>query len=366
MTVGNIGFFDLGGETLNQPRNSYLFTLTQSSRIVIHWSGRYGETLERLPRSKELVFSTLARIRKQRKMREGVTVHAEQNLPIRKGSGASAAARSAAQLGLAHLIGPPPDRLKIIAEVAKEEGHWDNIAACVLGGFVYVPSEEKIIRHTPIPNLEELVIIPPLEKASTDVLRRAISTYHIDSQTAVEAVEKAGLVFVATGSLACEHKTLSRLVSEVTRNIPARLPLMQVKNAESAIVFAKRLVLRLSEFGKRTWDKDERVRSFGLGSINDSTHTRARAEIGAYGPYKHDEFLELSKRILKHGGYLRISGAGPNHIIAYDRGRVSEDMLMRVEEEERDFWSTRGFKGKDITFHRAKPSAIGARVTVSS
>jgi len=364
MTVGNVGFFDVGGEALDQPRNRYLFTLTQTSGIAIHYSGAYGELLRALPKSKELVFSTMLRIKKR--MRQGFTVHVEQNLPVRKGSGASAAARSAVRLALSELIGPRVGRLDIVAQVAREEGHWDNVAACILGGFVYIPSEQKVIRHGPIPDLEELVVIPPVEKASTDLLRRSIADYRVRSETAVEALEKAGIVFVSTGSLNCERKMIRRLVHEVTQDIPSTLRLMETKNEESVVNLAKKLLLRLNGFAKCTQPREERLRSFGLGSINDFTHTQARADIGAYGPYKHYEFLELSKRILKHGGYLRISGAGPNHIIAYDGGKVTPHELLSIKEEEYAFWEAKGFNRMDLKFLHTRPSRIGARVTVSS
>ncbi len=65
-----------------------------------------------------------------------VTLHIENDIPIGKGLGSSAAALTAGVVIADHILGLHWKPLRILDEAARIEGHPDNVAACVLGSIV--------------------------------------------------------------------------------------------------------------------------------------------------------------------------------------------------------------------------------------
>ncbi len=101
----------------------------------------------------------------------------ENQIPIGKGCGSSAAARLAGIALAVHFGRLGWDESKIVGEAARREQHPDNAAACWMGGLVVVrmsdESEAQIARVTPKGKWPLLLAVPK-ESLSTEEARRVL------------------------------------------------------------------------------------------------------------------------------------------------------------------------------------------------
>lgn len=100
---------------------------------------------------------------------DGLTFHVRSDIPLAAGLGSSAACIVAGLAAADHLyeLDAP------IFELARElEGHPDNVAAAIHGGFVVCAGDEPV-RFDPVPGLEPVLVIPP-ERVSTEAARAAL------------------------------------------------------------------------------------------------------------------------------------------------------------------------------------------------
>ena len=74
--------------------------------------------------------------RGQKKPLPPINLRIENDIPIGKGLGSSAAALTAGVVVANQLLGLHWSRLRVLEEAARIEGHPDNVAACVLGAVV--------------------------------------------------------------------------------------------------------------------------------------------------------------------------------------------------------------------------------------
>lgn len=108
---------------------------------------------------------------------DGIAFRLRQGIPLARGLGSSAAAIVAGLVAADHLfeLALPPEEMLIRAE--ELEGHPDNVAAALCGGFVICgrDAEGKLsaARFDPPDGLEGVVVIPA-EEVSTELAREAI------------------------------------------------------------------------------------------------------------------------------------------------------------------------------------------------
>ena len=117
-----------------------------------------------------------------------VTFHVRSEIPIAAGLGSSAAAIVAGLAAADHMyeLDAP------LFEHARDlEGHPDNVAAALLGGFVICP-EGQPVRFDPAPGLEAVLVIPP-GSVSTAEARRAMAD-DLPIEDAVHNVAHASLL----------------------------------------------------------------------------------------------------------------------------------------------------------------------------
>jgi homoserine kinase len=104
----------------------------------------------------------------------GLRVCCANNIPQGRGLGSSAAAIVAAVVAAAELTGDDrTDRAELLALAAEIEGHPDNVAACLLGGFTVAwtdGGQAHGVRLEPVPTIEVLVFVPP-DGLSTETAR---------------------------------------------------------------------------------------------------------------------------------------------------------------------------------------------------
>ncbi|HYI92735.1 MAG TPA: homoserine kinase [Bryobacteraceae bacterium] len=76
-----------------------------------------------------------------------VELHIQNDIPLGKGLGSSAAALTAGVVIADSLLGLHWKKLRILDEAAKIEGHPDNVAACVLGSIVTSAIDSGGVAH---------------------------------------------------------------------------------------------------------------------------------------------------------------------------------------------------------------------------
>jgi homoserine kinase len=102
------------------------------------------------------------------------TIGGVNRIPIERGLGSSAAA-AVAGVSLANAalgLGLEPTHVLEIA--AGLEGHPDNAAAAVFGGFTMVLDDQVVARFDPDPDLRPAVFVPADARVSTEAARRAL------------------------------------------------------------------------------------------------------------------------------------------------------------------------------------------------
>jgi homoserine kinase len=92
---------------------------------------------------------------------DALTLRCVNRIPHGRGLGSSAAAIVAGVLAAFELTGTPPDQAKVLRIAAGIEGHPDNVAACVYGGFTIAWGHGNAVRLDPHPALSAVAFVPP-------------------------------------------------------------------------------------------------------------------------------------------------------------------------------------------------------------
>jgi homoserine kinase len=142
--------------------------------------------------------------KKTRAPRFGVDLNLSGDVPIARGLGSSVTARLGCVAGLNALAGSPLDRQGLLEVVAALEGHPDNAAPAVFGGFTaagFVGSDVRCIR-VPLPSQIRLVtLIPDFEVSTPEARKRVPQTF--SKADTIHILNRASLVTAAfaTGRL---------------------------------------------------------------------------------------------------------------------------------------------------------------------
>lgn len=202
---------------------------------------------------------------------DGIAFRLREGIPLTRGLGSSAAAIVAGLFAADHLYELALSREEMLARATELEGHPDNVAAAIYGGFVICGREDggapSAARFDPPDGLEGLAVIPA-EEVSTERAREAI---------------------------------------------PAEVPLA---DAVANVAAASRLVL-----GLRSADLDLVARG-----LADRIHQPRRREL-------YPRSMELVDAATELGALgATISGAGPTVLVWttwQDAGKVSEELKRR-------------------------------------
>lgn len=134
----------------------------------------------------------------------GLQVEYHGELPVGRGLGLSAVLRVGALIGANRLLGDPltPDEVLLVA--TELEGHADNVAPALFGGFQVVVQDGCGVSRVELPlppDLEAVVLLPDLDMP-TDESRKLLPR-QISRADAVYNVGRAALLVaaVATGRL---------------------------------------------------------------------------------------------------------------------------------------------------------------------
>jgi homoserine kinase len=109
-------------------------------------------------------------------------------IPVAAGLGSSAAAIVAGLVAADHMFELAADLLPLAAEI---EGHPDNVAAALHGGFVIV-SEGRAESFDPPPGLEGVIAVPPGQVATAEA--RAVMPAEVPIEEAVHNTAHASML----------------------------------------------------------------------------------------------------------------------------------------------------------------------------
>jgi homoserine kinase len=153
----------------------------------------------------------------------GLRVAVGGNIPVGRGLGASAVLRVGAVMGANIVLGEPfgqDDVLKIATEL---EGHADNVAPALLGGFqVVVWTGERVV-HVGVPLPEALrcvLFVPELDMPTGE--SRKLLPRHLERRDAIHNVGRTALL---VASLATGRVDTLALATQDVLHQPARAQL---------------------------------------------------------------------------------------------------------------------------------------------
>jgi homoserine kinase len=123
---------------------------------------------------------------------DGLAFHVRSQIPAAAGLGSSAAAIVAGLAAADHLYELDAPLFELAAEL---EGHPDNVAAALYGGFVICTADGGApVRFDPAPGLEGVIAIPPHEVPTADA--RAALPDQVPLTDAVHNVGHASLLLL--------------------------------------------------------------------------------------------------------------------------------------------------------------------------
>jgi homoserine kinase len=130
----------------------------------------------------------------------GLSVRCTNGIPQGRGLGSSAAAIVAGVLAAASLAdgAGPADRAGLLAVASEMEGHPDNVAACLLGGFTIAWTEHghaHAVRLEPSPQLAAMVFLPA--DGMSTVAARGLLPQTVPHRDAAHAAGRAALAVAA-------------------------------------------------------------------------------------------------------------------------------------------------------------------------
>ncbi len=268
-SIANLGpGFDVHSIALQSPSIEVTLTKASAGSIKIRVTGPFSEQVTTDP-ALHAGSKALRTIREQFGTPESYALDVKVGIPPRKGLGLSGAEAVGAVVcaNVLFNLGLDMQSLARLAATAEPSGHMDNVAAAALGGFNIISrsslvEQPAIATYRPPADLGVAVLVPDIEKASTEAARRVLP----DSVSREQYVSSMGYVAKISAAFAASD------VSAIIDTIP--------------------------------WDP---------------TVEPARANAGCYGKGVDARFLREEKEMLLKKFHVAetISGAGPSRALWY-------------------------------------------------
>ncbi len=122
----------------------------------------------------------------------------EGDIPLARGLGASAVARAGGLVGANALAGDPLNREELLVLGTALEGHADNVAPALFGGFQVVVPDGARVLHTAVPlpaGLSAVLFVPELRMATRE--SRKLLPESLSRADAVHNTSRAALLVAA-------------------------------------------------------------------------------------------------------------------------------------------------------------------------
>jgi homoserine kinase len=190
-----------GFDALGMALEIYLVCRFEAAdRLIIRATGRDAECIS--TSEDNLIWQTaLAVARDVGGTLPPVTLEIDNDIPIGKGLGSSAAALTAGVVMADHLLGLHWKPLRILDEAARIEGHPDNVAACVLGSIVASAMESGGVARAvrlQLPARYGVGIVVPDFILPTSVARAVLPDFYSRADTVFNVQRSALLIGALT------------------------------------------------------------------------------------------------------------------------------------------------------------------------
>ena len=142
-----------------------------------------------------------------------ISIESQNEIPLSRGLGSSAAAVLAGMAAASLLAGGEIDQREIMALASAAEGHPDNVAASLVGGFCAVSSAADGFPefiHLPVPETLGVVVVVPEFTVDTRLAREVLP----DSLPFSDAAQNTGRAALLTAAMAAGRADLLHLAME--------------------------------------------------------------------------------------------------------------------------------------------------------
>lgn len=217
-TVANVCCgFDVLGFAVDFPGDEVMLTLNESNEVTLSKIVGDGGRLP-LDASKNTAGVAVQSFLKSIGKQQGVEIELYKNLPLGSGMGSSAASGVAALVAINHLMGNPLTREQLVVHAMEAEriacgsAHADNVAPCLMGGFVLVRDYNPLdlIKIPATKNLYATLVHPHIELKTSDSRRVLKPTVNLKDAIA-QTGNIAGLMIGLTSE---DYSLISRSLKD--------------------------------------------------------------------------------------------------------------------------------------------------------
>ena len=174
-------------------------TLLRSNKIVVESA---GEGSDNIPRGrKNLAWQAVRRLLQEVGRTDefkGAIIRTKNNVPISRGLGSSSTASVAGLTAANEILGSPLDKNGLLKLATEIEGHPDNVAPAIFGGFtvsVMDKGEVQTFSFLPRIKLKLIVAVPDFELSTR--LARKVLPKNISRADAIFNISRASMLIAA-------------------------------------------------------------------------------------------------------------------------------------------------------------------------
>lgn len=203
--------------------------LELAGEVTVEWSDRPATFSESRADQFALAAARTLYERVGRPVPPGLRARYDGDIPVGRGLGASAVLRVGALVGANALLGGPLDEEGVLALATELEGHADNVAPALFGGFQVCVITDTGIHHVaaPLPEtLRAVVFVPDLDMPTNE--SRRLLPPSLSRQDCVHNIGRAALLVAA---LAAGRLDLLDVATSDVLHQPARSRLFPEMNA---------------------------------------------------------------------------------------------------------------------------------------
>ena len=174
-------------------------TLIRSGKVIVESKGEGSENIPRGRRN--LTWQAVSRLLKEVGRADefkGAIIRMKNNVPISRGLGSSSTAIVAGLVAANEIVGSPLNRQELLKLATELEGHPDNVAPALFGGFtvsVMDKGEVQTFSFQPRIKLKLIVAVPDFELSTR--LARKVLPRNVSMKDAIFNVSRASMLIAA-------------------------------------------------------------------------------------------------------------------------------------------------------------------------